>query len=131
MGLSLSLSLSFSPLPPPSLPLNLSCSLSPFSLSLSLSPSLPLPLTPSPKNLSSPSRVLLSKELVAGGHLEKNLSNTLAALVHYFRTPDKLSLSHDQYQRELCQLRERQNLFNKQVGSLMAQKEILDLCLLP
>ncbi len=60
-------------------------------------------------------RVLLSKDTSAGDHLEKNLSNVLTALIHYFRLPEKQGLSHDAYQQQLCSLRERQNLFNKQV----------------
>lgn len=69
-------------------------------------------------------RVLLSKDPSAGDHLEKNFSNILTALIHYFREPEELGLSHDDYQHLLCSLRERQNLFNKQVsGGLVRARE--------
>ena len=46
--------------------------------------------------------------------LEKELSQVLTELLHYFKAPSKNDLSHEDYQKLVCVLRERQGLFKKQ-----------------
>ncbi len=78
----------------------------------------PSSFTPPPSTLppsTTTTRVLVSEDPTSANHLEKNLANILTALIYYFKPPDKQILTYEQYQQQLCCLRERQNLFKKQV----------------
>ena len=60
-------------------------------------------------------RMLLQCETVLGSHLTDKLYNVLSDLCYYFAQPSQDGLKHDQHQQQMCQLTERQHLFQKQV----------------
>lgn len=67
-------------------------------------------LLPSPP----PHRILHSCERLSTDHLSDKLLHLLSDLCHYFQLSPRDTLTHDAWQQEVCILRERQELFQKQ-----------------
>ena len=69
--------------------------------------------------LALSNRAILSSEKVpAAGQLalEEELDHVLDDLCYYFRSPDPSGQTHDQLNKQLCRLKERQNIFKNHVS---------------